>query len=126
MFSQTSLVGALTVTNLWHFVLAAPTSQASFAQDVDHNSVSAASIRPREATGSIYGSETLLGPDGNLVNPADTTAISDYQLVPGQDEDQNVGLYLDFTNIVNPQPIKAMSGGTDPGPRKYSSILVHG
>ena len=124
MFSPTSLVGALTVTNLWHFILAAPTSPASFAQDVDHNSVLGPSIRPRGATGSIYGPETLLGPDGNPVNPADTTAISDYQLVPGQDEDQNVGLYLDFTNAINPQPIRDMSGGTDPGPRKYSLILV--
>lgn len=74
---------------------------------------------PPGAQGSLYGSESLTGPDGNPVNSADvaTVPVSDYTLVPGQDENADLGLYLDLSKSQDPQPIRGTNGGTDPGPR---------
>ena len=44
--------------------------------------------------------------------------MSNYQLVPEQQEDADLGLYLDLNEVQNPQPIRGFNGGTDPGPRK--------
>jgi hypothetical protein len=73
---------------------------------------------PPGASGSLTGTEALLGPDGNPVNNADTTIITNFELVPGQTEESDYGLYLDFTKTSNPQPIRGPFGGTDPGPRE--------
>ena len=74
-------------------------------------------IPPPSATGDPYGSEALLGNDGN---PVEGSAIVDhYQLVPGQLEDPTEGLELDFELVERPQPIRGTtgrSGATDPGP----------
>ncbi len=84
--------------------------------------VIAAPVVPRDspgppgASGSLTGTESLLGPDGNPVDTADSAIVSDYQLVPGQTEESDYGLYLDFTDTPNPQPIRGTYGGTDPGP----------
>ena len=72
---------------------------------------------PPGAVGSLYGSETLEGPDGNPVNQADSAIVTNHQLVPGQNEDQDLGLYLNLNSVPNPQPIRGTGGGTDPGPR---------
>lgn len=64
----------------------------------------------------------LLGysPSNTLVN--ENTSNIQYSLAPGQTADANIGAYLDFENIANPQPIRGTKGGTDPGPRKYTQI----
>ncbi|KAI4185057.1 MAG: hypothetical protein L6R41_004354 [Letrouitia leprolyta] len=72
---------------------------------------------PPGAMGSIYGFSSFDGPDGNPVNPADSAIVTDYQLVPGQTEAADLGLYLDLESVPNPQPIRGTGGGTDPGPR---------
>jgi hypothetical protein len=68
---------------------------------------------------SLYGSESLTGPDGNPVNPADVATIptTHYTLDPGQDDDANLGLYLDLSESPNPQPIRGSNGKAKPGPR---------
>lgn len=72
---------------------------------------------PPGSSGQVYGSEAFLGPDGNAVNPADSAVVTNYDLVPGQTADANLGLYLDLEEAENPQPIRGSQGGTDPGPR---------
>ena len=73
---------------------------------------------PPDYSGSVYGSPSFAGPDGNPVDTADTAIVSNYQFVPGQTEDADLGLYLDLNEVQNPQPIRGSDGGTDPGPRK--------
>ena len=76
------------------------------------------------------GSQELLGPDGNKAAPefGATLPKSSYDLVPGQTADGDTGLYLDFTNTQNPQPVRGSRGGTDPGPSKihvYFDIITN-
>ena len=73
---------------------------------------------PPGYAGSVYGSPNFAGPDGNPVDTADSAIVSNYQLVPEQQEDADLGLYLDLNEVQNPQPIRGSNGGTDPGPRK--------
>lgn len=76
---------------------------------------------PAGASGSLRGSENLAGYQPN--DPVDkslpaTVPSSEYELAPGQSEDPDLGLYLDFTNVENPQPIRGGTNApTDPGPR---------
>ncbi|KAK7522293.1 putative oxalate decarboxylase [Phyllosticta citriasiana] len=66
----------------------------------------------------LRGSEELLGYNPtNVLSQEKTDDVGDYQLLPGQKEDANIGEYLDFSNVENPQPIRGSKGGTDPGPR---------
>ncbi|KAL4787009.1 RmlC-like cupin domain-containing protein [Aspergillus varians] len=64
----------------------------------------------------LRGSEGLLGysPDNELTGDSTETH---YTLVPGQTEDADLGVYLDFSNTENPQPIRGSLGGSDPGAR---------
>lgn len=73
---------------------------------------------PPGASGSLTGTEALLGPDGNHVDTSDIATVSDYGLVSGQTEESDYGVYLDFTSTQNPQPLRGAYGGTDPGPSK--------
>lgn len=75
--------------------------------------------RPSGASGTLYGSEAFEGPDGNSVDPAGSAIITDFQLVPGQTEDADLGLYLDMNSVPYPE-------GTDPGPRtrKFTTFYV--
>jgi hypothetical protein len=71
-------------------------------------------LPPPGSTGSFYGTEKLLGPDGNPVKGS--SVVENYKLVPGQSEDPDLGLALDFSTLDAPQPIRGTtSGGTDPG-----------
>ena len=75
---------------------------------------------PSGASGSLRGSEGLIG--YNPSNPVDmkSTVIppEDFELAPGQSEDEDLGLYIDLTNVKNPQPIRGgTTGPTEPGPR---------
>jgi hypothetical protein len=69
----------------------------------------------------LRGSESLLGYDpSSPVSKTPSTVIppSDFELAPGQSEEAKLGLYIDLSNVKNPQPIRGGSTGpTDPGPR---------
>lgn len=66
----------------------------------------------------LRGSEDLLGYNPtNVLSQENTDDVGDYELLPGQKEDADIGEYLDFSNVENPQPIRGSKGGTDPGPR---------
>ena len=77
---------------------------------------------PPGYSGSVYGSPNFAGPDGNPVDTADSAIVSNYQLVPGQQENADLGLFLDLNEVQNPQPIRGSNGGTDPGPRKDATL----
>ncbi|KAL4882186.1 RmlC-like cupin domain-containing protein [Aspergillus karnatakaensis] len=64
----------------------------------------------------LKGSKDLLGysPDNKLT---DTSTEIEFTLAPGQKDDKDLGIYLDFSEIENPQPIRGSLGGSDPGPR---------
>lgn len=76
---------------------------------------------PSGASGSLRGPTSLAG--YNPAFPVDTalpaTVPQDqYQLAPGQEEDADLGLYLDLASVENPQPIRGGTNApTDPGPR---------
>ncbi|KAI4151631.1 MAG: hypothetical protein LQ340_003388 [Diploschistes diacapsis] len=64
---------------------------------------------PPYSSGSLGGTEALLGADGNPfnpLNPVDTAAASDPQYVPEQKESSTPGLYLDFEQADQPQPVR--------------------
>ena len=73
---------------------------------------------PPYASGALRGSEALLDADGNPINPPDTSLVNDPQYVPGQTDDATLGVYLDFNQVDQPQPVRGTKGGTDPGHRK--------
>ena len=81
-----------------------------------------ATVGPPQATGSMYGSLDLLGDDGihpdDTVPPDQGAIVDDGTLVAGQKAEADWGLFLDFEDSPNPQPIRGSGGGTDPGPRK--------
>lgn len=69
------------------------------------------------ASGSLYGSESLIGEvaQPSPVSGGDSAIVSDYALVNGQEADSKLGLYLDFNSVDRPQPIRGDGGQTDPG-----------
>ncbi|GKT83764.1 oxalate decarboxylase family bicupin [Colletotrichum tofieldiae] len=73
-------------------------------------------------TGNLRGDASLLG--GNAPRPdpdtSDSAIINDVQLVPGQQADGKLGLYLNFDGVDAPQPIRGGLGSPDPGPRTYA------
>ncbi|MCJ1322307.1 hypothetical protein MMC15_007655 [Xylographa vitiligo] len=79
-------------------------------------------VGPPGASGSLYGTETLLGAGGNPVSSVDSAVVptSSYDLVAGQTSDTDYGFYLDFDSTANPQPIRGSQGASDPGPRNYN------
>lgn len=93
--------------------------------DYGENSGSVGGVDPptptvTAATGSLYGSEDLLG--GRAKEPdtsAESAEVADPQFVAGQDADHKLGLYLDFNSVEAPQPVRGGYGATDPGPRTY-------
>ncbi|RMZ74507.1 oxalate decarboxylase [Pyrenophora seminiperda CCB06] len=75
---------------------------------------------PSGASGSLRGSEQLLGYNPSNPVTKETTVIppSDFELAPGQSEDANLGLYIDLSKVKNPQPIRGdTKSPTEPGPR---------
>ena len=72
---------------------------------------------PRGNNPPLRGTETLLG-----YSPSENVASGPkpdikYTLLPSQKNDPDLGTYLDFKNVENPQPIRGSTGGDDPGPR---------
>ena len=84
-----------------------------------------ATFGPPQATGHLTGSLDLLGDDGthpdDTVPPGQGAIVTDGTLVDGQTADADYGLFLDFSDSPNPQPIRGSEGGTDAGPRAYIS-----
>lgn len=101
------------------------TSNSSRMGDYGENSGSVGGVDPPTPTvtavsGSLYGSEDLLG--GRAPEPdtsADSAVVENPQYVNGQDADKKLGLYLDFNSVEAPQPVRGGYGATDPGPRTY-------
>lgn len=82
----------------------------------------AAAPTARDSAGNppLRGSEDLLGYSAsNKLSPYSTEDIK-YTLASGQKDDADLGVYLDFETVDNPQPIRGELGGTDPGPRNYA------
>lgn len=82
-----------------------------------------ASVRRDDSSSNpgLRGSEALVG-----YSPTEKVATGPkpdikYTLLPGQNEDPDIGSYLDFENVENPQPIRGTTGSDDPGPRKFSN-----
>ena len=116
-FSILSQSNTLLTAGLVYTILALPAPQAGSGLPINNDDVPGIPIGPAGATGSIYGSEVLLGNGDNPVDTADTAIVSDYPTVPGQNVDADVGLFLDFAAVDNAQPIRGSNGATDPGPR---------
>jgi hypothetical protein len=75
---------------------------------------------PSGAAGSLRGSEALIGYNPSNPVTKETTVIppNDFELGTGQSEDADLGLYIDLSNVKNPQPIRGgTTGPTEPGPR---------
>ncbi|KAE8445328.1 hypothetical protein EG329_013566 [Mollisiaceae sp. DMI_Dod_QoI] len=72
-------------------------------------------------SGSLYGPSSLLGEiaQPSPISGGTSAFVSDVPLVNGQEADSELGLYLDFNSVENPQPIRGTGGQTDPGPRTY-------
>ncbi|KAI2643197.1 Bicupin, oxalate decarboxylase/oxidase [Xylaria nigripes] len=74
--------------------------------------------------GDLRGSTDLQGGIASRppVSGGDSAIVPDPELVPGQEADADLGLYLNFNGASapnGPQPIRGGLGGTDPGPRTY-------
>ncbi|KAF2193745.1 Bicupin, oxalate decarboxylase/oxidase [Zopfia rhizophila CBS 207.26] len=76
---------------------------------------------PSGASGSLRGPESLLGNNPSIPIPTEPSTVippDQFELAPGQTEDEQLGLYINLTEVKNPQPIRGGSTGpTDPGPR---------
>ena len=101
--------------------LAIPAPQASAVPGaVDPSAVVSDQVLPTGASGSLRGSEALIGYAPSNPISTESTVISpeDFELGTGQSADPDEGLYIDLTNVKNPQPIRGgTTGPTDPGPR---------
>ena len=82
---------------------------------------SAAQAAPASNPG-LRGSGDLVGYSPSRTVPVVNTSVK-YELVKGQKEDADVGVYLDFEGVENPQPIRGSHGGTDPGPSMFSHSI---
>ena len=120
MHPVAKLFGSCLIAVLVPTIAAAPTGAA-----LPLSIPTGQAIGPPGSSGSVYGSEAFLGPNGNPVNPADSAIVAHYDLVPGQTADADLGLYLDLEEAKNPQPIRGSTGGTDPGPRTQKVLQVN-
>ena len=121
----------LTGAAIFSPVLAAPRPQGNVNPAERPSNIAIATVPdatngPPQATGSLYGSPSLLGNNGahpdDTIPPGEGAVVNDGTLVPGQTADADDGLFLDFQNAANPQPIRGDGGATDPGPRKFHNF----
>ncbi|PQE17262.1 oxalate decarboxylase family bicupin protein [Rutstroemia sp. NJR-2017a BVV2] len=116
------LLAAFVVAGLLPAAFALPTPQMSYGeQSVPEGGVTSPVPTVTAPTGSLYGPDSLRG---EIVQPSpisggDSAIVSDYPLVSGQEADADLGLFLDFNGVENPQPIRGTLGQTDPGPQTY-------
>jgi hypothetical protein len=103
-------------------VLALPRPQAGVnsAQNVNIPPVDPAPVPG--ASGALRGPTSLLGFNPSIpeATKGSTNDVGPFEVPEGSTEDEDLGLYLDMTNVQNPQPIRGANGKlpTDPGPRK--------
>ncbi|KAM0149016.1 hypothetical protein ACHAPG_009650 [Botrytis cinerea] len=124
MHPITHLLGPFVAAGLLPLVLSAPAPKPQMSygeQSVAVGGISAPVPTVTAATGSLYGDESLLGEAAkpSPVSGGDSAIVSDVPMVNGQEADADLGLYLDFNSVPNPQPIRGSSGQTDPGPQTY-------
>jgi len=77
----------------------------------------------RNSNAPLRGTEALVGYSATENVATGSKPDIKYSLLPGQKEDPDIGSYLDFENVENPQPIRGSTGSDDPGPR-MSLIIV--
>lgn len=123
MHPITHLLVSFVAAGLLPLVLSAPAPKPQMSygeQSVAVGGISAPAPTVTAATGSLYGDESLLGEAAkpSPVFGGDSAIVSDVPMVNGQEADADLGLYLDFNSVPNPQPIRGSSGQTDPGPRE--------
>jgi hypothetical protein len=78
---------------------------------------------PSGSSGTLRGSEALIGynPSNPISTESTVIAPDEFELAPGQSDDADLGLYIDLTNVKNPQPIRGgTTEPTEPGPRQVS------
>ena len=79
---------------------------------------------PPGAEGRLRGSNSLTGYNpSNEVSMEPTTEISpsEFGVAPGQSANPDLGFFLDFKGVKNPQPMRGSDNvPTDPGPRNYA------
>lgn len=106
--------------------LAAPAPQASAVSGpVDPSAVVSDQVLPSGASGSLRGSEALIGFASSNPISTESTVISpdDFELGIGQSADPDEGLYINLNGVKNPQPIRGgTTGPTDPGPRYVTQL----
>lgn len=74
----------------------------------------------RASNPPLRGSEALVGYSTTENIASGTQPDIKYSLLPGQKENPDIGSYLDFENVDNPQPIRGSTGSDDPGPREFN------
>lgn len=84
--------------------------------------VNAAPTR-RGSNPPLRGGDALVGYSPSEQVASGTQPDIQYSLLPGQKVDPNLGGYLDFENVKNPQPIRGTTGSDDPGPRTFTILL---
>ncbi|KAK8900862.1 hypothetical protein QC760_010626 [Botrytis cinerea] len=125
MYPVTCLLSSFATAGFLPGVFAAPASKPQMIhgeQSLFSTSVSTPVPTITIATGSLYGEESLLGGEVAGAPPmskVDSAIVSNTPLVNGQEADSQLGLYLDFNSVPNPQPIRGSTGETDPGPQTY-------
>lgn len=84
--------------------------------------VNAAPAR-RASNPPLRGTGALVGYSPSEKVASGTQPDIKYSLLPGQKIDPDIGAYLEFERVDNPQPIRGSTGGNDPGPRTFTILL---
>ncbi|OKL58566.1 hypothetical protein UA08_06062 [Talaromyces atroroseus] len=85
------------------------------------SAIDAVTAAPAAASSNpLRGGPRLIGYSPTNTVPVDNTETISFQYAPGQTANPDIGLYLDFEKVENPQPIRGDTGGTDPGPRNLN------
>jgi hypothetical protein len=119
MKQVSQIFNALVAAGLLPAVLAVPAPQMSYGENTGPVAgVSPPILTATALSGSLYGPQSLRGEIAQPlpVSGGDSTIVSDYPLVNGQEADKDLGLYLDFNSVENPQPIRGNQGQTGSGP----------
>lgn len=120
MQSVLRLLSAIAAAGLLPEALGSPVPQMSYGENSFPQAAVTAlpTTTATAASGSLYGPASLLGEvaQPSPISGGDSAIVSSYPKVNGQDADAQLGLYLDFNSVENPQPIRGANGNTDPGP----------
>jgi hypothetical protein len=111
-------ISLLTTTALLSTSFAAPIPDRAEKRTADIPT--ATPVGPPGSSGQLRGPKSLNGYSPSSPITDETTVIppEDFSLAPGSSEDPDLGLYLDLSNVENPQPIRGgTKAPTDPGPQ---------